>query len=152
MEYKSDSRAWEKSLKIAKIHFKTADHMAYVNLLILKDNRMIIKILNELAISASLAITSVLQKEKELHNGHLFSDHKKNLDFFTENLAKKYIDKLDLANLLKLLKIKKAHIAAPLEFVKRDKFIIFLGEKYETITPNLLKELLSSVRIFLTKI
>tara|TARA_Y100000310_G_scaffold213612_1_gene214565 strand:- start:61 stop:558 length:498 start_codon:yes stop_codon:yes gene_type:complete len=138
---------WDEFLGEAQKHLKTADHMAYVTLSILKENRMLIKIVMELAESARNLIKAFLHYEYHLKRIKLYRDPQMNLKTFVDKIAPKYLTKDDLKNLVNVLKIEKNHKDAPVEFVKKDTFVILLGDKYETLTVETVREFLNSMRI-----
>jgi len=130
----------------ARRHFKTADHMAYITFTLLKENRLIIKILNELSESVSNLIKAFLYYESDFKRVSLYRDPARNMKTFVEKIAPRYMEREDLKNLLKILDIIKKHKSASVEFVKKDKFVMLLGEEYETVDIEKVKIFLSSVR------
>jgi hypothetical protein len=131
---------WQENLEKAKHHFKVADHMLYVTFSLLKEKRLIIKILTEIYKSVNYLIKAILQHEYAFKRVPLYKDPKLNLKVFKEKIALRYINNEELNILIKILEIEKKHEKAPLEFVKKDKFVIFLGENYETLTIDKLKQ------------
>tara|TARA_Y100000034_G_C6906665_1_gene420994 strand:- start:4182 stop:4661 length:480 start_codon:yes stop_codon:yes gene_type:complete len=147
MENVQNLEKWDEFLAESQKHLKTADHMAYVTLSILKENRMLIKIVMELAESARSLIKAFLHYEYHLKRIKLYRDPQMNLKTFIDKIAPKYLTKDDLKNLVNVLKIEKNHKDAPVEFVKKDTFVILLGDKYETLTVETVREFLNSMRI-----
>ena len=60
---------FQENLENAKQYFKTAEHMTYVSMQILKDTRLLIKILEQMHKSLMFMIKSLLQFE---HNKGLY--------------------------------------------------------------------------------
>jgi hypothetical protein len=137
---------WPEYLDQAKKHFKTADHMSYVTLTLLKENRLLIKIVVELSEATLNLIKAFLAYEYSLKRVRLYRDPLMNLKTFQTKIAPKYLEKQDIVNLVKILEINKKHKQAPVEFVKKEKFVILLGEEYETITLEKVKEFLTTIR------
>jgi len=133
-------------LEQARKHFKTADHMSYVTLVLLKENRLLIKIVTELSEATVNLIKAFLSYEYNFKRIKLYRDPLMNLRTFQQKIAPKYIEKQDALNLIKILEINKKHKQSPMEFVKKEKFVILLGEEYETITIGRVKEFLASFR------
>jgi hypothetical protein len=149
MEYTinhANNEKWRELFAKARYHFKIADHMAYVTLTLLKENRLIIKILNETAEAASFLINSILRKEHAEGKSRIYQDSGENLRNFVEKIAPKYIVREDVANLISLLEIRKKHIESHSEFVRKDKFVILIGDKYEVLTIEKVKEFMNSTR------
>lgn len=144
--------AWKGTLAEAKKHFQIADHMAYVTFTLLKENRLIIKILVETAEATGLAIKAILQKKLSENKIKVYADTDKNLQIFLEKIASEYIDNKDIQNIAKIMEIRKKHINAPVEFVRKDKFVILLGDKYESLTIEYVKELMNSARRLVSKV
>jgi hypothetical protein len=120
--------------------------MAYVTFTLLKENRLIIKILVETAEAVGCLVNSILQKAYSEGRIRIFKTPEENMRVFSEKLSKDYVNKEDLNNILKILEIRKKHIDAHVEFVKKDKFVILLGDKYEALTIEYVKELMASAR------
>lgn len=146
-----ENKPWHESLQKAKTHFQIADHMAYVTFTLLKENRLIIKILSETAEATSFMVKAVLQKAYSEKRVKLYQDTEMNFKVFCEKLAPSMIDKKDLENVVRLMEIRKKHLDAPVEFVRKDKFVILSGDKYEALTIENVKELMSSARKLLSK-
>ena len=142
---------WERCIDKAKERFKIADHMAYVSLSILKENRLMIKIVSELAESAKNLIKAFLYYEYSFKRVKLYHDPQLNLKTFIGKIAPKYITKEELNSIIKILKIEKQHKVAPVEFVRKEKFVILLGDRYETLTVEIVREFLNFMRISLAK-
>ena len=137
---------WAEHFENAQRHFKTADHMAYVTFSLLKENRLMMKIMSELAESVKDLIKAFLYYEYSFKRVKLYHDAQRNLKTFIEEIALRYFEKEDLKNLVNLLEIEKKHKDAHVEFVRKDKFVILLGDKYETLTIGRVREVLHSVR------
>lgn len=142
---------WIRSLKQAKAHFQIADHMAYVTFTLLRDYRLIIKILIETSEATSSVINAFLQKYYSERRIKLYQDQETNLKIFLEKVAPEYLDKKDIENIAKIMEIKKKHVNAPVEFVRKEKFVILLGDKYEALSIEFVKELMNSARKLLNK-
>ena len=142
---------WQACFVEAQKHFKTADHMSYISFSILKENRLMIKIVGELAVVVTNLIKAFLYYEASLMQVKLYKNPQRNLKTFIEKIAPKYIDKEISKDIIRVLEIIRKHQKAPVEFVRKDKFVMLLGDRYETLTIQRVRELLNSVRIFLFK-
>ena len=94
---------WQESLENAKQQLKIADHMSYVALTILKENRLLIKIMSSLANSVLDLIKAFLHYEYSLRKVKLYKDSNMNFKTFRERIAPKYMQKDDYENLIKIL-------------------------------------------------
>ena len=142
---------WRASFAEAQKHFKTADHMAYVSFSILNENRLMIKIVGELAVASSNLIKAFLYYESGFTRVKLYKDPQRNLKTFMEKIAPNYFDNDVLGGLIRVLEITKKHQDAAVEFVRKDKFVILMGDKYETLTIQNVRELLTFVRVAIGK-
>lgn len=143
---------WQENLEKAKEHFKTADHMSYVSISVLGDYRLLGKILDEMYISLNYLMKSLLQYEYLKKNIYLFRNSELNFKLFKEKIAPKYLEKIDIENLLRIISLKSDHNISESEFIRGNKFVIFLGDRYEVVTVDTAKILLSSLRKFFSKI
>jgi hypothetical protein len=127
---------WQNYLNEAKFNFKNANHLAYVSLTLLKENRLLIKIILDLHKTAVSLIKAFLDFESEQKKITLSREPQKNLSIFLEKVAPKYLRKEQIDSLVKILKVAKQHKDSPLEFVKKDKFVIFNNGNYEILTAE----------------
>lgn len=141
---------WNDCLLKAKEHLRIADHMAYVTFSILKENRMMMRIVSELSRSVSELIKAFLYYESYFKRVKVYVDSKRNLKTFVEKIAPRYLENKDLAEMIRILRIEKQHGDAPVEFVRRDKFVILLGDKYQVIDMKMVREMLNIVRRVIT--
>lgn len=139
-------------LEEAKSHFKIADHMSYVTLVILKDNRLMIKILHELSESAEALIKSLIYYENFNKRIPIYKDPEMNLKVFKEKVAKKYITTFELDNLMKIIEIDRKRRESQMEFIKRTRFVFLSGTKYEVVDLAKIKEIIALMRTTLLKI
>ena len=135
----------------ARRNFQTADHMAYVTLSVLKENRLLIKIIHELSKSALNLIRAFLWYEYAYKRIKLYHHPDKNLKTFKEKIATKYLNNNEINDIIRVIDVERKHRQARMDFVKKEKFVIFLGEKYEIITTEIVKKLLNSVRNAINK-
>lgn len=137
---------WQENLEKAREHFKTADHMSYVSISVLGDYRLLGKILDKMYTSLIFLMKALLQYEYSKKNIYLFRNSELNFKVFKEKIAPKYLDKADLENVLKIISLKSDHNTSESEFIRGNKFVIFLGDRYEVVTVESTKVLLSSLR------
>lgn len=142
---------WQENIKKARQHFQIADHMTYVSFVILKENRLMIKIINELYISATSLIKAILKYEEDRGNVRLYTDS--NLNFRTfKGVYKKYISEEEFKNLVLIMRLERQHKDSPMEFVKKDTLVIMNEDRYETINIEKLREIAGRFRISLNKV
>ena len=87
---------WQENLEKAKHHFKVADHMIYVTFPLLKENRLMIKVLSEMYESVNYLITALLQYAYYFRKIPLYKDPLLNLKTFKEKIGPVYLNKSDL--------------------------------------------------------
>lgn len=142
---------WEHCLNLAKEKIKSADHIAYVSLSILGDNRMLIKIMELISQAVKELIKAFLYYEHDLQRVNLYKDRQRNLKTFIEKIAPRYLDNSEKENLIRILRIGQKHKDAAVEFVRQDKFVILLGDKYEVLDIKIVRDYLQTVKSVLVK-
>ena len=143
---------WQESLKNAKQHFEIADHMAYVSFVILKENRLLVKILNELYLSSTHLIKAMLKYEADKGKIKLYTDSIINFKTFKERVSDKYLTREELKNLLMILQLERQHKDSPMEFVRKNTFVIMIEDRYETLTIEKVRDIVSKLRGSLNKV
>jgi len=132
------------NLEKAEKILQTASHLTYVTYSLVKDKKLLLKILSETKEAVANCINSILQYEYLYKRIRLSSDPKINLKTFIEKCAPRYnISQEDIQKILKLFELAEKHKKSPFEFVKEDKVVI-LSENMnsETVTIEKIKEFL----------
>ena len=137
---------FQENLNDAIKNLQIADHMTYVTLIILKENRMIIKILEELYSCATCLMKALLQYEFAYKRIPLYKNPQLNLKTFKQKISPRYFDEAELKTMLTILEIQGKHKDSPVEFVRKDKFVILIGDKYEVLTIERIHGFLSVLK------
>ncbi len=148
---KKKAEKYEASLKNAKQLLQTADHLTYTTYNIVKDNKILLKILEDVHKSVKLTINSILQYEYLHKNIEIYKKPKENFKSF-KNLSEKYnIGQNQLETVIKILEIGKKHEESPFEFGKNDKMVIMTGDKTDTLTIEKMKKYLLEAKDLVRK-
>ena len=121
---------------------KTADHLVYITFPLVKDKKLLLKILSETKIVITNCINSILQYEYLYKRIRLYKDPKTNFRTFREKCAPRYkITKEEIEMIIELFEIVENHKQSSFEFVKNEKIII-LSENLEqkSLTVEKIKE------------
>jgi hypothetical protein len=128
-----------KNLQKAEATIKTCDHLIYMTFPLVKDKKLLLKILRELKNAVSNCINAILQYEYLYKRIKLFQNQKANLTTFNEKCAKRYLlNENDLKKIKELFFIAEQHEKSPFEF-SRNGEIVILSEHMEKTTINVEK-------------
>ncbi len=133
------------ALKNAQVHLDIAKRMSGFGVSVVGENRLLAKILVELQKSVSFIIDSFLYHEALIRKIHIPGDREGRAKLFFDKISGKYLQNKQIEDMGQILKLTKKHKNAHLEFVKKDKFVIFNGDGYEILTSPKLKELIASL-------
>ena len=101
------------------------DHIIYVTYPLVKDKRLLLKILVETKIAIARVINSILQYEYMYKRIKLYKNPKANLKVFVEKCAPRYnITSDEIKLVLELFDIVDKHKNSPFEFRKDEKIVI----------------------------
>lgn len=141
-------------LQKAEKIIQSVDHMIYVTLPIVKDKRLLFKILSDLHQAGLNIVNAILQYDHINKKITLTKDPRENLRIFVENCSPRYgIEKREVKTILELINIMDKHKKSPLEFIKDEKIIILSENlKPETITIEKTKEFLLNEKSILKKV
>lgn len=115
---------FDKTLKEAIRHLHIADHMTYVTFPLVKENRLLLKIFDEIYASIINSINSVLNYEHFCKRINLYSNYSNNFDTFIR-IAKNYgLSSEHLKKIKEIITINNRHKQSSMEFVKKDKVVI----------------------------
>ena len=123
----------------AEKKLRTVDHIVYVTFPLIKDKRLLLKVIQEIREIIAKCITSILQYEYMYKRVNLYKDPKENFRIFTERCAPRYdINKNEIRIIIELFNFVEKHKESPFEFIKNDKIII-LSENLEPTTLSIEK-------------
>jgi len=147
---------FHKLIKEANSTFNTADHLTYVTYPLVKETRLIITIIENLYTAATKAMDAIIYYDRLYKRINPVAENfNSRIDVFKNKCAKRYDIDEKYINLLKDLKrIVSNHKESPMEFIRKDKFVI-CSDSYsnvKTLDINQLKEYISLTRSFLNKI
>lgn len=140
-------------LQIAEDKIQTVDHMIYVTFPLIKDKRLLLKILSEMNFIILNTINSILQYEYLYKRVDLTRDAKENLGIFIQQCAPRYqITEQEIKLILELIDLADKHKKSPFEFIKEEKVVILSENlKPTTITLDKAKEFLLTNKSILKK-
>jgi len=129
-------------LEKANNALRTADHMIYVTFPLIKEKRLLVKILDEIYESIKNILNAILLQENFAGRITLNKDTKTNFIIFGEKCAPRYnISQEELSEIIEISRLIEQHKKSPLEFVRKDKFVIMSENLHtETITLDKLKD------------
>ncbi len=137
----------------AKRDLATADHLAYVTFSLIKDKKLLLKILEQIKSALTNFINSVLHLEYIYKRISLYSDPEENLRTFIEKCAPRYsITKKEIKKIQEILELYKKHVKSPMEFVKNEKVIIMSeNSSVESLDIEKIKGFISIVKTIIEK-
>jgi len=132
---------------------RAIDHLIYVTFPVVKDKRLLLKVLLEAKIALTNCINSILQYEYINKRIELNRNSEKNFRTFVDKCAPRYkITNEEIKKFLELLEIIKMHKQSAVEFMKGEKIIILSENmKREIITLEKVKEFLELSKEILKK-
>ncbi len=141
------------SLERAKKSLQIADHLTYMTFPLVRENRLLLKILDEIYLASVNTINAILQYEYIYKRIHLYKDAKDNFRTF-HAVAKRYsISQEELNKITELLALAESHKKSPLEFVKNNKIVIMSDNlRTDTLTLEKIKEFLTETKDFIRKV
>ncbi len=120
---------------------QSVDHMIYITFPLVKDKRLLFKILTEIKSAIVDCISAILQYEFIYERIVLYRSAKENFETFAKRCALRYkISKEEINSILELFDVIERYRQSPMEFFKDEKIII-LSEtmKAKTITIEKIK-------------
>ncbi|MBU3906829.1 MAG: hypothetical protein KKA64_01120 [Nanoarchaeota archaeon] len=140
------------SLKQARKAMQIADHMTYITFPLVKEKRLLLKVLSELGSSVLSTINAILQYEYTWKRIQLYSDARANFDTFKRVSARYKINAEQLMKLTEIIRLAERHKKSPFEFIKNDKIVIMSdGMQTDTITLEKIKGFILESKDFLRK-
>jgi len=143
-----DSKLFEKAEK----SFQAADHVTYIVYPLLKDTKLLKKSLEEVFISVTNLVNSILVFEQRNQRVKLSHDKNQNLESFKTISKKMDISEPECSLLLEMVELNEKHQKSPSEFMRNEKILILLDNtKIETITLEKLKSYINILKSSIQK-
>jgi hypothetical protein len=136
-------------------YFKTADHLTYVTYPLIKDVKLLINIIENLYQAMVYGMNAILEYDKLFKRISQFpEDFETKIDIFKTSCAKRYnINREYIVMIEDLKSILDHRNKSPVEFIRRDKFVICNGSfKMKTLNYNKVKDFVNNVKPFIIKI
>ena len=132
------------SLEKAKKTIEKSDHLTYITCNIVKDKKLLLKILEEIKSSITDCLNALLQYEYIYKRIKLYKDPKSNFEIFENKCAQRYEITKEEINLIKeIFKLTAQHKQSAIEFIRREKVIILSDTmQQKTLTIEKIKQYL----------
>jgi len=142
------------NLQEAEKTIRIVDHIVYVTFPLVKDKKILIKMLLETKKAIANCINSALQYEYLYKRISLSKDHKINFDTFIKKCSLQFgITREETILIVHLFDLVKKHEESTMEFIKNGKIIILSDDlNPEIITLEKTKEFLNLAKQILRKI
>lgn len=114
----------DQKIEEAKKFMKIADHMVYITFPAMKENRLLIKILEQINKAQKSLIAFILDNEYKNKRIRLYADPVANFKTFIELGPRYGLNAKHIETIKHTSALIEMHSNSPMEFVKNDKFII----------------------------
>ena len=141
------------SLEKARKAIQMADHLSYITFPLIKENKLLLKILEELNIAIISMVNAVLQYEYLNKRIEIYNNAKDNFETF-KNIAFRYsINDEQVRKIIEIINLAEKHKKSPFEFSKNDKIVIMSENMYpDILTLEKIKSYLLEAKDILRKI
>jgi len=141
------------NLNKASSMLKAADHMLYMTYPLVKDKRLLLKIMNEIHEVVLNTVNSILQFEYYNKNINLYKNARENFAVFRSRCAPRYnIQSEQIVKIMEIFELAEKHKQSPFEFVRNDKVVIMSNAIHtEVITIEKMKDFLFLAKDLLKK-
>ncbi|MEK6948822.1 MAG: hypothetical protein AABX34_01280 [Nanoarchaeota archaeon] len=136
-----------------KLNF--ADYILSMTYPLVKDPKLLLSVAENMFLAFNYSLTSLLYYERHFKRIPPFQDNfSLKLQLFKDECAERYgIGNEQLKAMQELKEILIAHKKSPIEFPRKESFMIF-NESYEakTLTQDLLKDYIKKAKLFIKKL
>jgi hypothetical protein len=140
-------------LEEAKRTLRIADHMIYITYPVLKENRLLVKVLEEVYKAVRKTVDTIMGYEYEHKRIKVYSDPKLNMDIFEQKCAVKYnLTPEEIIGIKQIIDLFESHKSSTMEFSRQNKFVIMAEDlRTDSITMLKLKAMLSIAKVIVRK-
>jgi len=140
------------SLEKAKKSLQIADHLTYMTFPIVKENKLLLKVIEELYLAIINAINAILQYEYTYKRIQIYKDAKENFRTFQRVALRYSINQEQLSKITEILTLAEKHKKSPFEFSKNDKIVIMSdNSRIDTLNIDKIKAFILETKDFLRK-
>lgn len=141
------------NLDKASKNLQTADHLLYMTYPIVKEKRLLLKILNEVHAVVLSIVNAILQYEYLYKRIDLYKDARINFQIFREKCAPRFkITREQISKILEIFSLAEKHKKSPFEFVKDDKIVIMTNSfKTDIVNVEKMKDYIFTSKDLLKK-
>jgi hypothetical protein len=130
---------FQEDLQKAVKSLQIADHMTYVTFPLVNEQRLLLKIFDEIHKSIINCINAILNYEYLYKRIQLYANNGENIRTFANKCAKTYnLNNGQIKKILEILELNKKHKQSAMEFVKKDRVVI-LSDSLNTQTLDIHK-------------
>jgi len=131
-----------------------ADHLLYVTYPLVKDNKIIVNIAENVSIGLITAMEALLAYDRLYKRIPIYSDEFSiKYEMFKDRVAPRYnIEREHVVLISDLKSFLDNRKKSGTEFIKEDKFVVFRQNKVDTISFEKIKQNLNSSKEFLSKV
>ena len=108
----------------AKRILKIADHMAYITYPVLKEHRLLIKILEQISKALTNSVSAILIHEYSQKRIKTYTDPKLNFDTFKDISTSYGLNEGHIKTIKNVSNLMESHNRSTMEFIRKDKFVI----------------------------
>jgi hypothetical protein len=145
---------FQEALEKAKQKLKIADHMIFMTYPLVKDNRLLLSVMQNIFLSLSSAMSAILYYERMFKKIPSFNDNfDAKFTAFKANCVKRLnIDENYVKMISEIRDIIIEHKKSPMEFTRQNKFVICSSTyRMRTITVEEIKKYISQTRLFINE-
>jgi len=129
---------YQENLKEAIRNLQIADHMTYVTFPLVNEQRLLLKIFDEIYKSITGCVNAILNYEYLYKRVHLYTDNGENIRTFARTAKNYNLSNEQIKKILEIIELNKKHKQSAMEFVKKDRVII-LSDRLGTRTLDIHK-------------
>ena len=135
---------FQENLQEAIRSLQIADHMTYITFPLINEQRLLLKIFDEIHKSVINCINAILNYEYLYKRIQLYTDNKENIKIFADKCAKTYsLNNEQIKKIFEIINLNKKHKQSAMEFVKKEKIVILSDNlKTQTLDIHKIKEYL----------
>jgi hypothetical protein len=142
---------FQKYREMAERNIKVADHILLVTYPLVQDTKLLLGVTENILSALKNLVYTIVAYERLYRRIPPYHDNfESNYNMFRVKIVPRYkIDKTHILFIEKMLEIIKKHKESPIEFQRKDKFVICSeGWKVETLNLNQLRDFIYKTRDF----
>ena len=144
---------FEELIENARRHIRTADHLTYITYPLVKEKRLLLKVIDDIYLVMVNIVNAILQYDYVYKRIILYKNPQENFETFRRKSAPRLnITDDEIKSIVDVLRLVSEHKNSPMDFIRKEKLVIMSSNLHTAVVSvEMIKKFLSDAKSMLSK-